>query len=174
MILKVQVMKGAIFYATKYGSTEQYAMWMAERTGLPAFSIKNKSADPGNFDFLVLGAPVIYHKLYNHKWVKSNLSLLQSKPVILFSVSGAGPGVKLDKWMQESYPESFIRHIQHIALLGRQNPKELSFYDRMMLIIGSWLNPDPKASKEELEGFDFMDKSSIEPVLDLIGQFEVV
>jgi hypothetical protein len=40
------------------------------------------------------------------------------------------------------------------------------------LIIGSMKNPDPVASKEELEGFDFMDQSSIAPILKLIQQIQ--
>jgi len=30
-------MNGAIFYSTKYGSTAQYAQWISEATGPPAF-----------------------------------------------------------------------------------------------------------------------------------------
>jgi hypothetical protein len=41
-----------------------------------------------------------------------------------------------------------------------------------MLIIGSMKNPDPVASKEELEGFDFMDKASTAPVVKLIQHFQ--
>ncbi len=39
-----------------------------------------------------------------------------------------------------------------------------------MLIVGGLTNPDPVASREELKGFDFMDRSSIGPVVELIGQ----
>ena len=60
----------------------------------------------------------------------------------------------------------------HIALLGRQRPEELTWYDRMMLKIGGMRNPDPVAKKEELEGFDYMDKNSIEPIVELIHKFQ--
>jgi len=163
-------MDGAIFYSTRYGSTAQYAEWIAEATGLPVFNIKDKNADPSKYDFLVLGSPVIYHKLYIQKWVKKNLSIFGDKPIIFYSVSGAGPGKKLDSWMAKSFPTDFINRINHIALLGRQNPKELNLYDRVMLIIGSMLNPDPKASKEERKGFEFMDQSSITPIVEQIKQ----
>ena len=39
-----------------------------------------------------------------------------------------------------------------------------------MLLIGSLINPDPKASKEERNGFDYVDKESIEPILKLVRQ----
>jgi hypothetical protein len=41
-----------------------------------------------------------------------------------------------------------------------------------MLVIAALKNKDPEARKEEFEGFDFMDKSSIEPILKLVEQFQ--
>lgn len=32
-------MNGAIFFASKYGSTAQYAEWIAEATDLPMFDV---------------------------------------------------------------------------------------------------------------------------------------
>jgi len=119
---------------------------------------------------LILGSPIIYYKVHNWKWVRANLAEIEKKPIIFFTVSGAPAGQKLDGWIADSLPQSLISKMKHVALRGRQNPKELSWYDRLMLIIGSMKNPDPVASKEELEGFDFMDKSSIEPLLKLVQQ----
>ncbi|TCD14083.1 flavodoxin domain-containing protein [Oricola cellulosilytica] len=92
-------MKGVIFFSSRYGSTAQYAQWIAEATGLPSFDVEEESANPSDYDFLVLGSPVIYHKLMFHKWVKRNLASIMSRPAILFSVSGAGPG---RSWMAGS------------------------------------------------------------------------
>jgi len=166
-------MKGAIFFASRYGSTEQYAKWIGEATGLPVFDVKDAKADSSKFDFLILGAPIIYYKLLNRKWLKTKWSSIESKPIILFTVSGAPGGDKLNGWIANSnLPENFISKIHHIALRGRQIPKELTWYDRMMLIIGGLKNPDPVARKEELQGFDYMDKSSIGPIVKLVEQFK--
>ncbi len=161
-------MNGAIFFSSKYGSTAQYANWIGEAAGLPVFNIKETKANMSDYDFLLLGAPIIYNKLLNHKWVKANLASIENKPVIFFSVSGAGPGSKLDSWIADSLPKHLILQMEHVALLGRQNPKELTWYDWLMLKIGGLKNPDPVARKEELKGFDYMDKASIEPILKLV------
>lgn len=166
-------MKGAIFFSSKYGSTAQYANWIGEATGLQVFDVKNAGGDPSKYDFLILGSPIIYYKLSIRKWVTRHLANLESKPIIFFSVSGAPAGEKLDGWIAESLPESFIKHMQHVALRGRQNPEELTWYDRMMLKIGASQNKDPQARKEELEGFDYMDKSSIEPIIKLVQQLQL-
>lgn len=166
-------MKGAIFFSSKYGSTEQYAHWIGEATGLPVFNVKDETADPGNYDFLILGSPIIYYKLSIRKWVKKHLETIENKPIIFFSVSGAPAGEKLNKWIADSLPESFISNMHHVALQGRQIPKELTYFDRIMLKIGALANRDPEARKQELEGFDFMDQSSIEPVLKLAEEYQL-
>lgn len=63
--------------------------------------------------------------------------------------------------------------MKHVALLGRQKPAELTWFDRMMLIIAAMKNKDPQARKEELHGFDYMDKSSIEPIVKMVKQFQL-
>ena len=158
-------MKGAIFFSSKYGSTEEYAEWIAQATDLPVFNVNDINANPAPYDFLILGSPIIYYKLIIHKWVKKHLVSLANKPIIFFSVSGAPAGEKLDGWITNSLPKEFITNMRHVALRGRQIPEELTLYDSMMLRIGALFNRDPKARKEELEGFDFMEYASIEPVV---------
>ena len=166
-------MKGAIIYSTKYGSTAEYANWIGEATGLPVLNIKDKDLDPTKYDFIVLGTPIIYYKLHNRKWVNRNWSLIKDKPIIFFTVSGAGASPKLDKWFADSLPENMTAKMKHVALKGRQIPAELTLFDRTMLKIAASQNKDPQASKEEREGFDYMDKSSIEPIVKMVKQFQL-
>jgi len=163
-------MNGAIFFATKYGSTAQYAEWIAEATGLPAFEMEGDKGDPADFDFLVIGAPVYYNKILNRQWVKCHLRTLMERPVLFFTVSGAPGGPKLDKWIARSLPTGLLRHMSHIVLQGRQNPADLSWFDRMMLIVGGLFNPDRAAAREEIMGFDFMDKVSIAPIVQRVRE----
>ncbi|MCK0146836.1 flavodoxin domain-containing protein [Arenibacter sp. F26102] len=165
-------MKGAIFFSGKYGSTEQYAKWIGEATGLPIFDIKDAGADPSKYDFLILGSSVLYYKLTIRKWARANLSKLNGRSKILFSVSGAGPSDKLERWVAASFPSQLLTQMEHVALHGRLDHSKLSWWLRKILWMGSLFNPDPQAKKEERGGFDYMDKSSIEPILKIIGQFQ--
>jgi len=165
-------MRGAILYSSRYGSTAQYAQWIAEATSLPVYDLKKTDAALAEFDFLVLGSPVVYFKPMFHRWVKRNLEHILGRPTVFFSVSGAGAGPKLDRWLADSLPASFMSHVTHVALRGRQNPEELNRYDRVMLIIGSLFNPDRKAAKDEKQGFDQMDKASIGPIVDRIRELQ--
>ena len=165
-------MKGAIYYATRYGSTRQYARWIADATELPAHNIDEGHEGLEECDFVVLGCPVIYHKLLGHGWIKRHLDTFMQKPVILFTVSGAPAGEKLDGWIARSLPQDLIERAHHFVLQGRQDPKDLTLFDRTMLIIGGLFNPDRKAGREELKGFDYMDKESIQPLVGLIESFK--
>lgn len=165
-------MEGAIFFSTKYGSTEQYAKWIGEASGLPVFEVHKTEVDLSKYDFLVLGSPIIYYKPIIHKWIKRNIESIEKKQIIFFSVSGASAGPKLDRWIANSLPKSFVSKMRHVALQGRQIPSELRLFDRIMLKIAGYTNKDPVAKKQELQGFDFMNISSIEPILQLIQEFQ--
>jgi len=165
-------MKGAIFYSSRYGSTEQYANWIGEATGLPVFNIKDVKADPNNYDFLILGSSLILFRLIIRKWVKANFSDLEGRAKILFSVSGAGPGPKIERWVTASLPESLLSKMNHVALRGKMDHSKLSWGMKQFMKMGALFNPDRQASKDERHGFDYMDKSSIEPILELVRQFE--
>ena len=165
-------MKGAIFFSGKYGSTEQYANWISEATGLPVFDIKDSNADPSKYEYLILGSSIIYLKLSIRKWAKANLSKLNGRSKILFSVSGAGPSDKLNGWVANSFPPVLLSQMEHVALGGRLDHSKVNWLIRLSLWIGSLINPDPAASKEERYGFDHVDKDSIEPIIKMIQRYQ--
>lgn len=165
-------MNGAIFFSSKYGSTAQYANWIGEATGLPVFDIKDSNADPSKYEYLILGSSIIFFRLTIRKWVKANLADLKGRSKILFSVSGAGPSDKLNRWVSHSLPSRLLSQMKHVALRGRLDHSKVNWLIRLMLWIGSLINPDPEASKEERYGFDHVDKESIEPILELVRQFK--
>jgi len=165
-------MNGAIFYATRYGSTAQYAEWISVATGISAFDVNKTDADPSAYDFVVIGSPVIYHKLPIRNWVIRKMPSIETRPVVFFTVAGAPAGPKLEGWIANSLPQALIQRMHHFPLRGRQNPKGLSWFDRIMLVIGGLTNPDRGAGREELKGFDFMDKSSIKPTVKAIQRLQ--
>lgn len=165
-------MNGAIFFSGKYGSTAQYADWIGEATGLPAFDVNDANADPSKYDYLILGSSVIIHKLTIRKWLQRHSASIKNKPIILFTVSGAPAGLKLDAWIADSLPGDLISRMEHVALRGRLDHKDISWWVKLILRIGAWKNDDPEAKEQELKGFDFMDKSSIEPIKRLVQKIQ--
>lgn len=164
-------MNGAIFFSGTYGSTEQYANWIGEATGLPVFDIRDDRADPSKYEFLILGSSIIYLRLSIRKWIRANLGKLNGRSKVLFSVSGAGASAKLNGWVTASLPANLLSEIKHVALRGRLDHSKLNWRVRGILWVGSLFNPDPQARKEERGGFDYVDKESIAPILKLVEQF---
>ncbi len=164
-------MNGAIFFTSKYGRTAQYAGWIRDATGLPIFDVKDPHADPAEYDFLVLGSPVYFYKLLIRKWIMKNQATIENRPTILFTVSGASSGPKLDDWVAGSMPGALMSKVEHVALRGRQSPREVTWWHRLLLKIAAMRNKDPAARREELEGFDYMDRSSIDPVVELVREW---
>ncbi|WP_321491182.1 flavodoxin domain-containing protein [uncultured Hyphomonas sp.] len=163
-------MKGAIFYSGQYGSTAQYADWISEATGLPVFNAKRANADPADFDFVVLGSSVIIYKLTIRKWVARHLPNLLNRPVLIYTVSGAAPGPKLDGWVHDSLPTSLVSHAERFAFQGRLDINSVGWWTRTVLKIGAMMNKDPEGRKDELHGFDYMDKSAIDPLVARIHE----
>lgn len=164
-------MNGAIVYSGRYGSTEQYSEWISEATGLPSLSIDDPAADPSAYDFLVLGSSIVFYRATIRKWVTQHSAALASTPTILFTVSGAPAGPKLDRWVAKSLPADFLSRTDRVALRGRLNHDDISWWLKITLKIGALLNPDREASKEERHGFDHMDEASIGPVVELIERY---
>ncbi|MBT8206563.1 MAG: flavodoxin domain-containing protein [Eudoraea sp.] len=165
-------MNGAIFFSGKYGSTKQYANWIGEALGLSVFDIKDPDADPSKYDYLILGSSILYFRLSIRNWVNANLSRLEGRSKILFSVSGAGPSAKLNRWVAKSIPSGLASQMEHVALRGRLDHTKVSWWVRQMLWMGSLFNPDPEARKDERQGFDYVDKESIGPIIKLVRQFK--
>ena len=163
---------GAIFYASKYGSTEQYAHWIADELDVPVYDLRRDHAEPSDYDFALIAVPVIYHKLMGHKWIRRHTGDLLTRPTFLITVSGAGAGKKLDGWIATSLPPDLIAHVEHFALRGRQTPRKLTYFDWIMLKIGGLMNPDKQAAREEMHGFDFMDKAQIAPLVERIRHLQ--
>jgi hypothetical protein len=63
--------------------------------------------------------------------------------------------------------------MKHVGLRGRLDHSKVSWWVRQSLYIASLFNPNPEASKDERYGFDYMDKSSIEPIVEIIQRHQV-
>lgn len=165
-------MTGAIFFSGRYGSTAQYAQWIGEETGLPVFSIRDAKADPSAYRFFVLGSSVVFYRATIRKWVAANWPVVAGRPIILFTVSGAPPGPKLDHWITRSFPAEALAGIHRFALRGRLRHEDVSWWLKLALRIGAMFNRDPEAKRDEMHGFDYMDRSAIRPIVQRIRELQ--
>lgn len=167
-------MRTLVVYTSKYGSTKQYAEWIAEELGCKAIPASSVTAtDIAESDIVICGGYLHMGKIIGADFIANNWDALQPKTVLFFSVAGAAPHVpERTMWYENSLP-SFIRvNVPHFPLLGRAT--ELDLVDRVlvsiprtMLQIRYWMHRDPKdlAAIEGFKPFDGVDKEAVRPLI---------
>lgn len=159
-------MEAAILYSGKYGSTRQYADWLQELTGIAAFDIKGPLPDLEKIDFVVLGSSIILGAPTFKKWLFKNWGQLRKKPVLLFTVSGTAPDhPNLITWLNLHLSPEMLEHVKFVPLRGRLNLASLPWWMRALLRLAARMTKDPEEAQRMSEGFDYMDRSSLEPIV---------
>ena len=167
----MKLMKGAIFFTGKFGSTQQYAQWISEHTSFPVFNLNQENPDPTDYDLLVLGSSIMIARPTIQKWLKAFWTMIKDKQIVLYTVSGTKPGhPDLQKWINNSFSKEILMHINHIPLRGRLNLNELPWFTRFRLKIGAKVEKDAEAKKRMKEGFDYLVKSNISPILKWVSE----
>jgi menaquinone-dependent protoporphyrinogen IX oxidase len=160
-------MKAAILFTGKYGSTRQYAMWLGEATGLPVFDLRENPPEPWNYDLLILGTSIIVGKPSITRWMKKNWHMLWGRKLLLFSVSGTAPGnPDLQVWMQRHLGQEILSQVKYVPLRGRLDLDELPWLIRILLKLAARASKDPETKERMSEGFDYIDRGSLQPILE--------
>lgn len=164
-------MKGAIFFTGKFGSTQQYARWISEQTSFPVFDLNKENPDPTDYDLLVLGSSIMLMKPTIKKWLTTFWPAIKDKQIVLFTVSGTKPGhPDLQKWLNNSFSKEILMHINHIPLRGRLNLEEMPWYTQFLLRLGALVEKDAETKQRMKEGFDYVVKSNISPILKWVSE----
>ena len=163
-------MKAAIIYSGKYGSTRQYAEWLREETGIPVYGSLEEIPGLPDLDFLILGSSIIVGAPTLKKWLFRNWGTLCDKPALLFTVSGTAPGhPDLISWLNTHLSPEMLVHFKYVPLRGRLDVRALPWWVRTMLKLAARMSNDPDAARRMTEGFDYMDRDSLKPILEWIA-----
>ena len=166
-------MKAAIFFTGKFGSTKKYAYWINERNDFPVFDLNKENPNPDDYDLLILGSSIIAMKPTIRKWLLRNWPIIKDKQILLYTVSGTEPGhPDLQLWLNQSLSKEILEHLHYVPLRGRLALNELPWIMRIFLKIASKVEKDPDIRKRMAEGFDYMEKNSIEPIFEWIANQE--
>ena len=170
-------MKTIVVYRSKYGSTKQYAEWIAEELGCEAADAKNiKANDLLPYDAVIFGGGLYSENIDGISLISKNFDLLKDKKIIVFTVGLTDPGHEryynsvADRNLSDEMRES----IKLFNLPGKMIMEELSFPHRkalgmlkMVLSKKSNLSDDGKLLLELCDkSNDFMDREAIKPILD--------
>lgn len=162
-----------VVYESKYGSTKQYAEWIATEIGAELKHISDVSVtDLARFERVIIGGYLHMGKIIGVKFLCDEWNVLQNKNVILFTVSGAGPGPAEEKFYTDNIPAHIREKIAHFGLLGRA--MDLDLKDRLLVAVPQSMlylkylfnrTPENKAAYEGFKPFDGVKKENLDPLL---------
>jgi menaquinone-dependent protoporphyrinogen IX oxidase len=162
-------MNAILVYATKLGSTRQYAEWIAKDLGISAISVRDvKRSDLERAQTIILGSAVRMAKLIMGRWITAQWPILKGKRLVLFSVSGTPPQAteKLREILTSSMGTEMIDTMTYFPLHGRISIEEFPLPLKLMMKMMQRSKTPPKgdASKLMME-FDDVKRENIVPIV---------
>ena len=168
-------MPAIVIYASKYGSTAEYARLMAQRLNTKALTASEApSGAISGVDFIVLGSPIYAYSVLPdmEQFLEENQEILAGKHLAAFVVCGdtlwnpkAGEGghKNLEKLTKLLPVEPFATAV----LGGRMRMEDLDDED------GPRIRAFYEKVGREPTGFDRMETENVDPFIDRINEFLV-
>jgi menaquinone-dependent protoporphyrinogen oxidase len=161
---------GLVVFASKYGSTAEYAALIAQKLGTEPLSASEAPTEAvSEGDFIVLGSPIYAYSVLPEmeEFLEKNRDILVGKPIAAFVVcgdtmwnpkAGEGGNRNLEKLTRFLPSEPFA-----VAILGgRMRMEELDDED------GPRIRAFYERIGREATGFDRMEMESVDPFVEEI------
>jgi len=114
-------MKTIVIYQTKYGSTKEYALWIAH--DISADSTHLAALNPevlASYDTVIFGSYVRMGNIVDVDFITKNWKILEHKHVVLFTVSAAPAGSKVvTEAINKGLPPEIQKSVQIFSFQGR-------------------------------------------------------
>ena len=173
-------MKNIVIYKSKYGSTKQYAKWIAEELECECFDAKEvKAEDLVKYDTIVYGGGLYAEIINGVHLITKNFELLKDKKVAIFT-TGITPLDCREYYDNEVFEKNFKNglpeNVKIFNYLGKMILSELTLVHRTALktlkkIMSGKENPTEmeKLLVElcDADG-DFSDKAEIKTLIEYI------
>ena len=176
--------KAVVVYESKYGSTRQYASWIAAALSCPVYERKNfHPADFALYDVIIYGGGLYAGGISGIKLLTQNWELLKNKQVILFTCGLADPTnpdnvSHIREAMAKMISPEILQSITVFHLRGGIDYSRLSLLHRMMMAMlrKMLLKKEPGDLTSEDRGLlasygksvDFSDQKSIAPLIESV------
>lgn len=173
--------KTAVIYKSHYGTTRQYAEWIAETLNADLFDLKLqknlKAAQLQDYDCLIFGGGLYGRGMLCKNFLHRHYPALTSKKLIVFSVGAAYDNEETQKAVTEANLDADMQqHIKLFHLRGGLNYSRMKPLHRlMMFLLKKKLERIPAAERPaDARGIiatygkdnDFVKRNSIQPLID--------
>ena len=143
-------MKVLILYKTKYGSTEQYAKWIAEEvdaelTNVESFDINSLDS----YDTIIIGSPTYMGQIQMKGFLEQNWEILKNKNIYLFNVGMFPWESPESKKSFEMIPEHIRDKIRFSKIPGKLDTTKLSLSEKLIARLAK-ARPEDKVSRDNI------------------------
>lgn len=168
--------KLAVIYGSHYGTTQQYAQWIAESLGASLLDAAQTNKDQlEEYDWVIFGGGLYASGIKGFKLLKEH----SGKNLILFTVGLADPQVTdYGPILQHNLSQEQLKNAKIFHLRGGVDYSKMSKIHRMMMAVKKKeVEKKMKASPNEEDReflatynkqIDFTDKATIAPLIDYV------
>ena len=139
-------MKTIVVFKSKYGSSKQYALWIADALQCKAENVEKVSTNKLlDYDIVVYVGGIYVGGVNGYKQISKHLDALQNKKLVLCMVGITNPAEK-EKYKEiyfKNVPEQYRSIVKPFALNGDQ------FFSKMSMI-HRWMMKMPKTMAEKI------------------------
>ena len=179
--------RAVVVYRSEYGSTQQYAQWLAVDLWCDVFDRRNiQLEDLQEYDTIIYGAPLrAGGKVPGSKFLRKEIEMLGDKNLILFTCGIADPEVgKNRRVIQDrlikTLTDDVLTHIKVFHLRGALDYRQLSGVHTLMMIKRkrtiARLGPAERTPEEQTlldtyrKTVDYVDRDAIRPIVKYVLQ----
>lgn len=170
----------AILYKSKYGTTKQYAKWIAEETGGDLYELPQvQLSDLEKYTTIIIGGGLYAGGMLGFPFFKKNFHSLTSKKLIVFSVGAAfNNQTNTEAIKAANLSSEMLKKVLYFHLRGGLDYPAMKSVDRFaMWCLKTMLERKKPADRdEEAMGLlgtygkkvSFLDRKSLAPLLEAV------
>ena len=174
------LMKTMILYKTKYGSTKEYAQWLAEELQCEMAETETLNAKQLEaYDRIIIGGGILGGGIRGLSWLKKNYSQLCSKQIAVFGVGITPPSEAYIKSLRLQNIGRKFEEIPLFYLRGKWDEKNMTWADhKVCSLMKSNLEKKPEKDLDSSEAallevytlgmdgaLDWASKDQLDPII---------
>ena len=154
--------KIAIVYASKYGSTAQYANWLKEMTNGDLYTNKDVTMDKlSSYDTIIFGSGTYAGKLPVTSFIKDNFNALKDKHLILYTTGMTPIGnPNRQETLNSNLSPDIQKDMKIFELNGESDPSKVKGLAKIILKIGQ---------KSHASDTNTFSKEALNPMIEYIN-----
>jgi len=174
--------KAIVMYSSVYGTTKQYAEWIAEEIKGEACDVKKVKQDTlKDYDIIILGGGLYAGMFKGLDIIKKNYEVIKDKKIIVFTCGLADVTypeniASIHKRIAKVLTDDIVKDIKIFYLRGGLDYSKLSFLHKTMMAVMkksvARIPEDKKTDDDRMlletygKTIDFMDRKSVGEILE--------